>query len=541
MLSILSTIKGKLAVVIGLFVAVAVVQAVVLMSKADEVSGNISFMRDTSSAIVSKSYELKLAVVQVQQWLTDISATRGLDGLNDGFDQAATHAEDAERLMDELAALYPAKADLFRGMHDKFGDYYATGKRMAEAYVAEGPQGGNQLMASFDAAAEAIQADVESVIEIARNLSTESLDDAVLHAQQESNWVLITSIVIAALALVAGVFLRVAVLQPIAHAAELAHELGAGDGDLTRRLDESRGDEMGDVARGINRFVEKIQTAVVSMRSVASQLSESAGHLTGFAKDGEHKANNQLTETEAVAAAMTELRASADEIANTAGETAGFTQSAGEQTSVGNKSVQRAVGVIRSLESEIGRAQGVINELGEESNSIGSVLEVIRGISEQTNLLALNAAIEAARAGEQGRGFAVVADEVRTLASRTQQSTEEIQAMITKLQTRAGESVKVMAGSRDMATESVSEVENAQNVLVSIQDGVDGIQNMTHRIAAAAQEQSQVSGDMDRNVVQIADLARDTASSAGTISAASSQLDTLAREINNLIGGFKTG
>ncbi|MCB1787470.1 MAG: methyl-accepting chemotaxis protein, partial [Gammaproteobacteria bacterium] len=258
------------------------------------------------------------------------------------------------------------------------------------------------------------------------------------------------------------------------------------------------------------------------------------------ASQGQQKASNQLRETETVAAAMTELKASADEIAVTASETAQHTQTAVGQANGGNQAVQNAARVIKNLEGEIERAQAVINQLGEESSNIGAVLDVIRGISEQTNLLALNAAIEAARAGEQGRGFAVVADEVRTLASRTQQSTEEIQTMIGKLQARAGESIKVMAESRTMATASVTEVETARDLLQAIQSGFSGIQEMTHRIATAAEQQSQVSGDMDRNLVNIADLAKENAATADSISAASSQLGNLSGEIGSLISRFKT-
>jgi methyl-accepting chemotaxis protein len=182
----------------------------------------------------------------------------------------------------------------------------------------------------------------------------------------------------------------------------------------------------------------------------------------------------------------------------------------------------------------------VIDQLGADSKNIGSVLDVIRGISEQTNLLALNAAIEAARAGEQGRGFAVVADEVRTLASRTQSSTEEIQTMISTLQRRVAESVQVMAESCRMATEGVTEVEKTKELLNAIRGEVGGIQDMTLRIATAADQQSQVSEDIERNVINIAQLARENSISVEGISGASEQLDAMSRELAGLIGRFKT-
>ncbi|MCP5303953.1 MAG: methyl-accepting chemotaxis protein [Chromatiaceae bacterium] len=536
----LTSLKHKLAAVTAFTFVLLLVQAVLMSGKIDRIVDNGELIKDRTSVVIAKSFELKLHVVQVQQWLTDISATRGLDGLNDGFDQAAEHAKAAEALIGELQRLNPSQAPLYEAMRGDFAAYYAVGKRMAQAYVDAGPQGGNQVMAEFDGAAEKLQEEVAQAMASARELSAQSLDQSIALAEGVRFWTLAASGVLLLLVLVGGVFMHRSVIGPICSTAHLAAELADGDGDLTRRLDDQRRDEIGKVSRGINTFVDKIQATVVAMRSVATQLTDSSQHLTQAASQGQQKASNQLRETETVAAAMTELKASADEIAVTASETAQHTQTAVGQANGGNQAVQNAARVIKNLEGEIERAQAVINQLGEESSNIGAVLDVIRGISEQTNLLALNAAIEAARAGEQGRGFAVVADEVRTLASRTQQSTEEIQTMIGKLQARAGESIKVMAESRTMATASVTEVETARDLLQAIQSGFSGIQEMTHRIATAAEQQSQVSGDMDRNLVNIADLAKENAATADSISAASSQLGNLSGEIGSLISRFKT-
>jgi len=535
----LSTLKGKLMSILLAAVLLLAIQAIVLWGKADSVESASQELIDFTFAEVTKSYELKLAVVQVQQWLTDISATRGLDGLNDGFDQAAENAAKAKQLIEELARLVPEEQALLDGFREHFDTYYAAGRRMAEAYVAGGPEQGNKLMADFDEAAEKLQGDLQTLMEHAQEHSYSSLDHSVALARQGKLWVIGSGVALVLLMLLGGWYIGRVVIGALAETGRLASELAEGDGDLTRRLDDSRKDEIGTVSRSINHFVADIGKLVGTVNGVATQLGASSNELMQLADQGRSKAGVQLSETEAVSTAMTEMKSSADEIARTVAETAEFSANAAQQTRQGNRAVQNAAGVIKSLEAEIERAQTVINQLGDDSSNIGSVLDVIRGISEQTNLLALNAAIEAARAGEQGRGFAVVADEVRTLASRTQQSTEEIQTMITTLQSRAGESVKMMAESRDMAVASVSEVEQALQVLESIEQGVNGIQDMTSRIVTAAEQQSEVSGEMDRNVVRIAELARDTVSSAEQVASASTQLGGMSSEINGLLRHFK--
>ncbi|MCB1801532.1 MAG: HAMP domain-containing protein [Gammaproteobacteria bacterium] len=536
-----TSLKTKLFLVTALMVLLFATQAAIMSYKLGQVGDNARNIRDTSSPIIEKSYQLKLAVVQIQQWLTDISATRALDGLDDGFDLAAEHYAQAQQLSRELGQLNPSHSDLYSAIQGQLEAFYESGQRMARSYVADGPAAGNRMMGEFDTHAESIQKRVAEAMGFATELSKHDLDQSIDLTGSVRYWSLALSALMITLSILAGFFMVRMVIGPICRTALLAHELAEGDGDLTRRLDEGRKDEIGEVARSINTFVDTIRGTVVSMGDVAGQLNGASGELTGVAGEGQHLAMEQLRETEAVAAAMTEMKASADEIARTANETATHTREAAEQAGEGDRVVENAAGVITALQGEVQRAQAVIDQLGDDSSNIGTVLDVIRGISEQTNLLALNAAIEAARAGEQGRGFAVVADEVRTLASRTQQSTEEIQAMISALQARARESVAVMAASRDMAEQSVGEVTKARALLDAIKSGIGSIQEMTFRIATAAEQQSHVSGDLDRSLNNIAGLARRNAGSAEATAAASTQLRSLSQGIDQLLGRFKTG
>jgi methyl-accepting chemotaxis protein len=535
-----TTLKGKLVLAVGATVLVLIGQILFLAHQGSLLRDNSERVKNTTSATVAKAYQLQLAVAQIQQWLQDVSATRGQDGLDDGFAKAADQVERARALLRELAALNPGKPGFYDRLREELAQFHEAGKTMAQAYVKDGPAGGNPMMGAFDQAAEALHRDVAELMKEAEQRSQASLSQSVELAGDMQFWIYTSAIVLLLIILTGSWFVVQAIVSPICRTADLAHHLAEGDGDLTRRLDGHRQDEIGEVARGINSFVENIAQTVTALRSASDQLGESAQGLSRIADEGEQKAQRQTGETEMVATAMTQMKASADEIASSATETAGYTQAALDKVTQGNAAVEQAAQIIHSLEAEIGQAEQVIDKLGLESNNIGSVLDVIRGISEQTNLLALNAAIEAARAGEKGRGFAVVADEVRTLAGRTQQSTEEIQAMISNLQTQVGDSVRAIEASQKMSAESVAGVDRVIGILNDIRGGVTGIQERTNSIATAAEEQSHVSGDMDRNIVRIAELAKDSTNTANAIAASSNQLNALAVDIRGLIQRFKT-
>ncbi|WP_371911821.1 methyl-accepting chemotaxis protein [Pseudomonas sp. ok272] len=248
---------------------------------------------------------------------------------------------------------------------------------------------------------------------------------------------------------------------------------------------------------------------------------------------------NQRSEIEQVATAMNEMTATVQEVARHASQAAHSADSTDQQAVQGQQVVGRAVNAIDAVAIDIEHAVQVIARLQDDSKSISGVLEVIRGVAEQTNLLALNAAIEAARAGEQGRGFAVVADEVRTLASRTQQSTGEIQAVIEQLQSAAREAAAVMQQSQARARDSVEQAQLASGALEQITLSVTRINDMNAQIASAAEEQSSVSDEINQNVVNINDVADRVTDSAGQTAQASSQLARLAVDLQALVGQFR--
>ncbi len=311
------------------------------------------------------------------------------------------------------------------------------------------------------------------------------------------------------------------------------------DGDLRDKVDVHSEDEIGMLSEGINRLSSQLSSMMIEISSSSEQLSAAAEETSAISLKSNVSIGQQKEQTDMIATAMTEMAATVDEVASSASNTLIEVQSANKEASSGQQIVQKNINTINGLASEIQRAASVINKLNEYSTNIGSVLDVIRGIADQTNLLALNAAIEAARAGEQGRGFAVVADEVRNLASKTQESTSEIQEMIERLQSGTQEAVEVMKSSTHEAQNSVSETAKAGESLSKITSAVSVINDMSSHIASAAAEQSSVSREMHENILSISQAADQTAQGATENLAASQDMAKLAVNLKGLVGHFK--
>ncbi|MGE8359893.1 methyl-accepting chemotaxis protein [Pseudomonas sp.] len=273
--------------------------------------------------------------------------------------------------------------------------------------------------------------------------------------------------------------------------------------------------------------------------SSVQKVSDSSEHTADIAIRTNQGVHKQLAEIELVATAVHQMTATAQDVARNATHAAEAANHADQAASQGKQIVQHTSDAITALAGEIGRAVGVVQNLAKDSENINAILVAIRGIAEQTNLLALNAAIEAARAGEQGRGFAVVADEVRNLAQKTQQATEEIQSMIQQLQHGTREVVKVMEDSQQKTDVSVRQASEAARALESITQAVSVINDMNTQIASAAEEQSAVAEDINRNVTSIGQVANEVAGGADEASQASAELTKLAEQQRRLINQFK--
>ncbi len=330
-----------------------------------------------------------------------------------------------------------------------------------------------------------------------------------------------------------------AIVHPIAHVTQRMRDISEGAGDLTVRLDESGHDEITDLSRGFNAYTAKIHTMVSKLTDASSQLaaaSEETAQITAEANDAVER---QRRESEQVATAVTEMAQAARDVARSAEGAATAIQRADELSHSGSQVVGDTMDAIHTLAEDVGVASGAITQLATESEKIGKILDVIRNVAEQTNLLALNAAIEAARAGEQGRGFAVVADEVRTLAKRTQSSTLDIQNIIHRLQEGTAKAVAAMGRGREQARDSVSHFDAASSAFGGIAEAVRSAAAMATQIAAAAEEQNCVSEEIGRNVSNIHDIAERSSQQTRQVMSANRSVAELAAQLQSLVGTFK--
>ncbi|NHH99804.1 Methyl-accepting chemotaxis protein PctC [Oceanimonas sp. MB9] len=343
-------------------------------------------------------------------------------------------------------------------------------------------------------------------------------------------------VILAALVLI-GLLLQF-LLGPLLKVSRALAQIADGRGDLTQRIELHGRDEVGLLAANFNRFV-------ASQAELIRHIRQQAESLGGNAEQASVRANQTVTElgraqqeVTMVATAVTEMASATQEIAHNAEQTATAAQQSSASTEQGKQLVHKTRDSIFSLAREMEQAAAVITRLDQHAHDISSVLATIQGVAEQTNLLALNAAIEAARAGEQGRGFAVVADEVRVLSQRTHASTEEIQGTIDTLQQATGEAVKLMQASRNMAELSAEDAEAAAQALEEITAAVGLISDMASQIATAAEEQSQVTGEITQNTTAIKDVSDELASDAEQSLQQSKDLHRQAGELNGLVSAF---
>ncbi|AWL11598.1 Methyl-accepting chemotaxis protein McpS [Saliniradius amylolyticus] len=375
-------------------------------------------------------------------------------------------------------------------------------------------------------------------LEIAK--TQERLGQEAVSASDSANfWVL----VVVALSLVAGVaaaiFMPQFIMRPIGGEPRTIERIArrVADGDLMVVNDS--GKEVTGIYAALLQMVTKLRDVISQIDKSSDELSESASSLASVTTQTSKSTDNQLNQLSQAATAMEEMAASVQEVTKNAQGAAQAASETDKSASHGQQLVQSTADSIQVLVRNINHVSETIDNLNKEAESMGSILGTINGIAEQTNLLALNAAIEAARAGEQGRGFAVVADEVRTLASRTQQSTDEIQSMLNRLQGETRRSVESMRGTMTETETTIDKANQTQEAFVLITDSVNNINDMNHQIASAAEEQSAVAEDINRNIMEINTMAKETSDGAKSTAQSANRLEHMAESLKQSCGHFK--
>ncbi|MCP5161505.1 MAG: methyl-accepting chemotaxis protein [Hahellaceae bacterium] len=458
----------------------------------------------------------------------------------DAIDAAKKIAADVKNELERAEKLDAGESETIAGISQSFAEYFTVSADLSRKMI-DGSADFSAMQGNIKSMADKLQK-AEGAMKDFRTRHFDRFKGLLNEANESSRqtvtlgWII--GVATLSVILLVSYLIAAGVRNSLGAVVDSLRDIAQGSGDLTKRLPQLSQDEVGELVKWFNTFIEKLQGIIRQIVETAIPLSRLASEINQVSDATQHQITRQREGAQQATYAVNEMNNSVSHIAESAAAAADSAQNADQLTQKGLSVVNSTVRNIQSLAEEVRSAAEVIKQLDADSVSVGMVLDVIKGIAEQTNLLALNAAIEAARAGEQGRGFAVVADEVRTLASKTQDSATEIQKMIEKLQGAARGAVSVMQRSTEKAGTSVTDANEAGSSLESIAETVNTISHMNNQIAVATEEQQNVARTIVESVETIDELTESSAEGAQKMSGASTDLASLASKLESISRQF---
>ncbi|MBA1197275.1 HAMP domain-containing protein [Pseudomonas plecoglossicida] len=493
---------------------------------------------DKAAALISQVQQRLLAAGDVNQYQHAVEVSALL--LQARFQvRGYTYSGKPEFQQTALTAIDQALAVL-NTLPTKLPAEYAAGLDDASTALAAYRDAVNQFASAQTAAEQALQRMTEQgavLIDTSKQMSSSQTEVRDQGTQQAKTVLAGATALALLLGLIAAWAITRQIVGPLRYTLTAAERVASGD--LSQNLQIDRRDELGQLQASMQRMTVSLRELIGGIGDGVTQIASAAEELSAVTEQTSAGVNNQKIETDQVATAMNEMAATVHEVARNAEQASEAALAADQQAREGDRVVGEAIAQIERLASEVNNSSEAMNQLKDESDKIGSVLDVIKAVAQQTNLLALNAAIEAARAGEAGRGFAVVADEVRSLAQRTQQSTEEIEALIAGLQSGTQRVASVMDASRDLTESSVELTRRAGGSLETITRTVSSIQAMNQQIATAAEQQSAVAEEINRSVMNVRDISDQTSAASEETASSSVELARLGTHLQGLVGRFR--